>query len=267
MNPLIKIRRQLLSQLLRILPPEFKRRLGVLFGAADLRWALTELRRFGFSPVHVLDVGAFVGDWARICLEIFPSSHILCIEPQDATQPQLQNLAAANPGVQVFQTLLGRTVIEDVPFLEIGSGSSVLAEAPIGNGKPMTTIDALVDSGICNPPELLKLDVQGYEMEVLEGYRRNFDRCQVIQCEVSLMPLNQGSPLIHEMVDYLYARGFMMFEVTELIRARSDGALWQVDAMFCRVDSPLRSQRVWEFRVAQPSAARENYEIIPLSRR
>jgi FkbM family methyltransferase len=214
-----------------------------------------------------MDVGAFVGDWARICLDIFPSSRIACIEPQDAPQQQLQRLAAANPRVHVLQTLLGRTVIDDVPFLEIGSGSSVLAQAPIGHGKPMTTIDALIDSGVCNPPELLKLDVQGYEMEVLEGYRRNFDSCQVIQCEVSLMPLNEGSPLIHEMIDYLYARGFMMFEVTELIRAPSDGALWQVDAMFCRVDSPLRSQRALESRVAQPSAARENYEITPLPRR
>jgi hypothetical protein len=36
-----------------------------------------------------------------------------------------------------------------------------------------------------------------------------------------------------------------MFDVDELIRAPSDDAVWQIDAIFCRMDSPLLKQRVW----------------------
>lgn len=60
--------------LLRILPPEQKRRPGVDLGAPDTRWSLMQLRRFGFIPKHVMDVGAFKGDWTRTCLKMFPSS-------------------------------------------------------------------------------------------------------------------------------------------------------------------------------------------------
>jgi hypothetical protein len=110
----------------------------------------------------------------------------------------------------------------------------------------MRTLDWLIDEGVCpQPPQLLKLDVQGYEIEVLEGLVKHFDGCEVIQCELSLLPLVDGSPLLHQVIAYLYSRGFLLFDVDELIRAPSDGAVWQIDALFCRADSPLRNQRQW----------------------
>ena len=243
---LAKVQRELLYQFFHILPPEWKRRLGVHLGKPDIRWVLLQLRRYGFSPAHVMDVGAFKGDWARICMEIYPSSQITCIEPQELAQGYLHRIAVENPKVRVIQALLGRRVKEDVPFQEVGSGSSVWSGGSTDRTRPMATIDTLVESGCCCAPELLKLDVQGYEMEVLEGFTKHFACCQVIQCEISLMPLVKGSPLMKEMVAYLHAREFVMFDVTDLFRSTSDGALWQMDAIFCRVDSPLRSRRVWE---------------------
>jgi FkbM family methyltransferase len=231
--------------LLRILPPEQKRRLGADLGVLDMRESLRQLCRFGFIPKHVMDVGAFKGDWTRICLDIFPGAAIMCIEPQDAPQEELNKLASEHSNVKVIQTLLGRTERENVPFEEIGSGSSVLLNSRKEEKRSMTTINSLIESGLCKPPELLKLDVQGYELEVLEGYTHDFDACKVIQCEISLLPIVQGAPLLHEVVSYLYKRGFVMFDVDELIRAPSDGATWQIDALFCCVDSPLRTKRIW----------------------
>jgi hypothetical protein len=114
-----------------------------------------------------------------------------------------------------------------------------------GKGKIMETIYHLIDSGICNPPDFLKLDVQGYEIEILEGYKQHFSACQVIQCELSLIPIVQRAPLLHEVVAYLHERGFEMCDVDELIRTPSDGAVWQLDALFCRVDSQIRINRSW----------------------
>jgi FkbM family methyltransferase len=241
-----KIRRELLYHFFRILPREWKRKLAVHLGKPDVRGVLSQLRQSGFSPTHVMDVGEFQGDWARICMEIFPSSHITCIEPQELAQGYLHELVAENPKVQVIQARLGRTVKESVPFQEIGSGSSVWSGGSTDRTRPMKTVDALIESGCCCAPELLKLDVPGYELEVLEGFTKHFACCQVIQCEISLMPIVKGAPLIKEMVAYLHAREFVMFDVTGLFRSTSDGALWQMDAIFCRIDSPLRSRRVWE---------------------
>jgi hypothetical protein len=157
----------------------------------------------------------------------------------------LQGLPGKYSNVQVIQILLGGSKRDEIPFDEIGSGSSVLLSCGKGTTKPMTSIDALIDSGSCKPPDFLKLDVQGYELEILEGYKRNLDACHVIQCEISLLPIVQGAPPLHDVVEYLHEKGFVMFDVDELIRAPSNGAVWQIDALFCRFNSFLRSKRVW----------------------
>jgi FkbM family methyltransferase len=237
--------RSALGLLLEIVPSELKRRLGTHLGVPSIHWSLMQLREFGFIPKHVMDVGSFRGDWTRVCLDVFPEASITCIEPQDAPQEELTKLAGKHSNVNVFQTLLGKFDHKSIPFKEVGSGSSVLMDSMGGTQKPMTTIDALIESGHCKPPELLKLDVQGYEIEVLEGWSIGFDRCQVIQTEISLLPIVQGAPILHEVVSYFYQRGFVMFDVDEVIRAPSDGAVWQLDALFCRIGSPLRTKRVW----------------------
>jgi hypothetical protein len=110
----------------------------------------------------------------------------------------------------------------------------------------MTTIDQLIFEGCFDPPEMVKLDVQGYEKEILKGWTQGFEACQVIQCEVSVLPLIEGAPLLPEIIEYLQNRDFVMFDITELIRSPSDGAVWQIDALFCRKGSPLRTNRVWK---------------------
>ena len=242
------VRQKILQLLLRNIPCTWRRRLGVHLGMPDIRWSLMQLRRFGFLPKNTMDVGAFRGDWTRTCLEIFPHAKVVCIEPQNAEALGLTSLERTFPNVKVIQTLLGSSARDDVPFRDSGPGSSVLevgSNEKMGKPTRMTTIDSLIGSGACPPPEFLKLDVQGYEIEVLEGWTKHFDRCQVIQCEISLLPLVPGGPLLHELVAYLERRGFVMFDVTELIRSPSDGAVWQIDALFCPANSKLRRERVW----------------------
>ncbi len=229
-----------------MIPREAKRRLGVHLGVPDLRWSLMDLKRFGFRPRQVLDVGAFRGDWARVCREVFPESFITCIEPQDSVQKELRALAARDPHIRVAQVLLGKEYRAIVPFRENGPGTSLFDHAGPTQNCPMMTIDTLIDKGISPPPEFLKLDVQGYEMEILKGFIRHFAACLVIQCELSLLPMHPEMPLLHEMLAYLHQRGFVLFDLDEIIRSSSDGAVWQVDALFCRFDSSLRTRRVWE---------------------
>lgn len=240
------IKRRALHLLLRLIPAEERKKLSIHLGAPHVSWSLQQLKRFGFAPRHVLDVGAFQGDWTRACLDVFPQASVTCIEPQDQLQPQLRALASRAHNVQIIQALLGEANIPQVPFVETGPGSSIFESSrEPASTKPMMTIDTLIESGRCEPPEFIKLDVQGYEMRVLEGWTAGFDRCEVIECETSLLPLVSGGPLFHELIAYLQCRGFLMFDVTELIRSPSDGAIWQIDALFCRVASKLRLERVW----------------------
>lgn len=240
------LRRLAISGLLKCLPRAFRDKLAVHLGKPDLRFSFLQLRRFGFAPRQALDVGAYRGDWTRICLEVWPEISVLCIEPQQSLQAQLNRFARENaPRILVKSCLLGASDIAAVPFAEVGTGSSVLDSKLAASTRPMFRIDSLVDDKNVPPPDFVKLDVQGYELEVLAGYEKHLRTCEVLQVELGLLPIVSGAALIHEVVAYLKERGFVMFDVDELIRAPSDGAVWQIDALFCREDSPLRYQRDW----------------------
>ena len=77
-----------------------------------------------------------------------------------------------------------------------------------------------------------------------EGWTKGFERCEVMECEASSLPLIPGGPLLHHVVVYLHKHGFVMYDVDEVIRPSSDGAVWRLDESICRMDCPLRTARI-----------------------
>jgi hypothetical protein len=82
------------------------------------------------------------------------------------------------------------------------------------------------------PPDLIKLDVQGYELEVLRGGEACLRHARAVLCEVSFKVFYSGQPLFHEIVAFLAARGFTL---SALGAGTALGApLGQADALFLR---------------------------------
>jgi hypothetical protein len=96
---------------------------------------------------------------------------------------------------------------------------------------------------LCLAPLLLKLDVQGFELEVLAGAQSTLDRTEVVVSEVSLLPYNKGAPLMHEVIAYLAEREFLPYDICGGLRRTSDMALFQTDMIFARRGSELRARR------------------------
>ena len=82
-------------------------------------------------------------------------------------------------------------------------------------------------------PNMVKLDTQGYELEVLRGASRVLASVEVVLLEVSLIPINKGAPSFAEVVRFMADRGFKLFDFCSQIR-RKDGVLWQSDLLFFR---------------------------------
>ncbi len=59
-----------LSSALALIPERYRATLAVHLGRPDLRFSLLQLRQFGFMPKHVLDGGAYHGEWTAQCLEV-----------------------------------------------------------------------------------------------------------------------------------------------------------------------------------------------------
>jgi hypothetical protein len=65
-------------------------------------------------------------------------------------------------------------------------------------------------------PALLKLDVQGYELEALKGCAALLDRFDYVIAEGSFVELYKGQALAHEIIRYLDQHGFRLVNVYNL---------------------------------------------------
>jgi hypothetical protein len=108
---------------------------------------------------------------------------------------------------------------------------------------PMTTLDEVSGATTLKGPVLLKLDVQGYELEVLRGGPRTLTLAEVVLLEVSLLEYNQGAPLMPEVVAFMNSAGFVPYDVCGQFRRESDAALCQIDIIFVQRNSALRAKK------------------------
>lgn len=203
------------------------------------------LKHLGWSPQVCIDVGAYHGEWARMFLDIFPHSRVLMIEAQEGKRTILWRAVAESGGRLALEiSLLGAEHGRDVEFSEMETGSSVFPEvshAPRSVvGKPLTTLDHLLAKRPeWKSPQFIKLDTQGYELEVLKGARRTLSTVDAVLMEVSLVQINSGCPLFAEVVAFMAEAGFQPFDFCSQIRRR-DGVLWQTDLLFVRADGAIR---------------------------
>lgn len=211
--------------------------------------ALERLARLGFTPGVVFDVGAYRGDFARLCRTLWPAARIAAFEPLPEKAAQLRSLAGALSPLDVFECALGASCAANVVLHMRETASSILEEHVAKSSAScrcrMRTVDEVVQTMDYPTPDLLKIDVQGYELEVLKGAECSLSRAQVILAEVNLIDIHEGVPLLAQTTQWLDARGWVAYDVCGLTRRPLDGALWQADLLFVPKDSRLRSDKRW----------------------
>jgi FkbM family methyltransferase len=179
----------------------------------------------------------------RSCKRVWPNAAILMIEGHPQRAEALRAIALHYDNVTAAQALLGCSDREDVPFYEQESASSVLPESAkqdqFSVQLPMRTLDAITRNTRFQRPDLIKLDVQGYEIEVLKGGRETLRFASVVLIEVNFLPIYRGTPLLKEVIAFLGDAEFAAYDISGLIRRPLDGALWQADFVFVRNGSAL----------------------------
>jgi FkbM family methyltransferase len=197
-----------------------------------------------FSPKTVIDVGAFEGDWSRMARRTWPDSRILMIEPNLAKQAHLA-VVASDINASVFSELLGAEDNIVVPYNVMESGSSVLSErSPVDRiveRRSLRRLDSILKE--IEAPAFLKIDTQGYELEVLKGSMSILRSMDAILLEVAIIEINEGAPLLHEVLVYMKSIGFVTYDILEIHRRPLDRALNQVDILFIREDSLLLADK------------------------
>src|ERR1700730_6674159 len=149
-------------------------RLARRWDLPSIQFALERLKQNGFSPTSVFDVGAYQGDFATLCFQLWPETTVTCFEVLSEPSNKILMKADKQRNLQLIPCLLGAEIREQVEFNLAETASSVLAEQAHPQTRkaifPMRTIDDVVERDLRGQaPDFLKMDVQGYELEVLKG--------------------------------------------------------------------------------------------------
>ncbi len=208
----------------------------------SLGFTLNYLKKWGFTPTHVIDVGAYHGEWTNFARAAYPRVKVLMLEAQECKRPILQSVCARHSGDVRFEIgPLGPEDGSEVSFAEMETGSSVFAEKSNRDRVVRKLVTKTLDTIVLAHPEFLtsqflKLDVQGYELEVLRGAASVLSHCEFVFLEASLIPVNAGCPLMAEILGFMSERGFRIFDICSLMR-RTDESLWQSDLLFIKEKS------------------------------
>lgn len=224
------------------------------FNVEDVR--LRRAKALGLDVRVAVDGGAASGDWTRAFKAIYPEAQVVCVEPRDDAQAALRALASQLKGIHIAQTLLGATE-GTVEFHVNKEQSSILGDFAASAGvagarssgavtTPATTLDALVRRLGLADPDLIKLDLQGAELMALDGATRCLQSAQAVLLEVSFVPFMNGIPLVGEVIPYMTARGFRLYDVLALWQRPLDGALAQGDFLFVNEKSKLVADTRWD---------------------
>jgi hypothetical protein len=127
---------------------------------------------------------------------------------------------------------------------------------------PVNRLEAFLSPAEILDPALLKIDVQGGELDVLRGCETLLDRFRHIYVELSFAELYAGQPLCHEVIQYLEEWEFHLTGVNNVVYDRM-GMPIQADFLFTRVldgttmdgTKPLRSQSEAHELRESPSAS------------
>jgi FkbM family methyltransferase len=214
---------------------------------------LHDMRGRGFSPNVILDVGANRGEWARMAAAEFPNAKFILIEPQPEMHDALRSFLAAKPGSVLHAVAAGaEETTLPMTILPGGDGSTfVLSEQEAlaaryeRRAMPVRTIDAILRESDMPPPELAKLDIQGFEIPALQGASMLMGMTEVFVLEVSFfVPESRGTDFA-AVVRFMNDAGYKLYDFCGFLPRPFDHALGQADAIFVRKDGFFRRHLGW----------------------
>jgi len=200
-----------------------------------------------FGVATVIDVGANVGQYGTLLRATGYEERIVSFEPLHGPFEELRRRAAADGRWEAHRVALGSQSTTATMHVAAASSASSLLGPAGGHGQPayvraIGTEDVQVArlDDVARPlvasggATFLKLDVQGFELEVLRGASMLLDEVAGVEAELALSAIYEGQPLYREVIDVIEGAGLRPVSFEPAYADQATGRVLQVDGIFIR---------------------------------
>lgn len=214
-----------------------------------LEWTLLRDVLQTYTINCVLDVGANIGQFARNLRRVGYRGHICSFEPTEQAFAQLKTNFGADPNWIGYNFALGSENTHQAIHVTLESTAMSSFLQPRDTGwrlqeavveiKRLDAIfpDVLAATGIQHPRMFLKMDTQGFDLEVFRGAQGCLDRILGIQSEVSAKPVYEGMPHYLDSLRIYQENGFDLYGLAEVFRHPQQDYIIEMNCVMMR---PLR---------------------------
>jgi len=208
------------------------------------------IKKLGFDPKHILDVGANHGTWTREALQYFPQAHYTLVEPQNDLKIHIQELI--DRGFHVHWINAGASDRAGIlPLYILGPDhSSTFLQVPRTESEsvrtikvPLRTLNEIVASSGLPVPAMVKIDAEGLDLQVLAGASELFGKTDIFLAEASIGQADFANTAL-AVIEKMSQAGYRLIDITDMNRSPSHGVLWLCELVFLRTASKLLDSAV-----------------------
>ena len=183
---------------------------------------LFDVQRFSGTKKagYIVDAGANIGQTAKIICQYFPKASVFCFEPVSSTFKQLVGNLSNFPNIEFISKALGeraaKQTIQLHQYSEINTlaGNDLRTDDLTGETEEVEilTLDAFCSARDISHLDILKMDVQGWELNVLRGSSDLIKngRIHFVYSEVGFNPAEADMQHFSELNDFLEKNGFRL---------------------------------------------------------
>jgi len=189
----------------------------------EAKIALQFISRRGVKKLVVLDIGANIGTYSEAILKYAPNATIFAFEPSSVARELLANRFFGNNAVKIQPLALGSKVSKDTLWSDTaGSGLASLTKRKLEHFGIDFTQSEIVDVTTLDSwakatniaPNLIKIDVEGHELDVLKGGLNTWALAEVVQFEFG--GCNIDTKTFFQDFWYLFTEaGFAIYRISE----------------------------------------------------
>lgn len=202
------------------------------------------LEQLGLRPQHIVDVGANRGNWTRTAKRYFPDAQYTLFEPQGELMRGSE--LESDPKVSIFSMGVGPSTStmklskheRDDSFSFALSEEEAQAQGREQVEAPVVALDEFLAEKGLPYPNILKVDAEGWDLEVLKGAEKSVAHADVVLLEAAVM-CYRFSNKIERVLSEMQKRGFMLFDITDLNRPLQPRVLWLVEVAFVKEGGSL----------------------------